>query len=549
MFRLLLVLIYHLNIVFSTNGSVFIALYQKNINILEAKLTDISNPLSPNYGRWMSKKEIGDIVNPPLEEQLRVVDWLQNNNITDIKNFGDSIHILATKDDITRIFKINNKYSVHLFNYFIPESLQNIIEFIEMDSKHVTKDLKKNVNSKTADNRFFGRESLLRLYNVSEWNSNNGVSGASIEYQHSGGFLSTDLILQQQNNSQKINNKTRMIGNNTGVSVESELDVQLMSQSGNGINLWFWESSKWLYSFATDFFNTDIVPDIISMSWGWAEDRQCDIIDCHNITSQQYVNRVNNEYLKITLRGVTIVVSSGDAGAPGRTNELCDIARPINPVFPGSSPYVLSVGATFVPNDNSTLNFTTPLCRNNSCITSTNEKSIQFDDVGWTAGGGFDLYQNNTPIWQSKSVHKYLNSGIKLPDIKRFNINGRAYPDVSAIGHSCPTFIGGKLSGVDGTSCSAPVISGLLSYINSWLSTNKKTKAGFINPLLYHLEDNCENCFRDVIDGYNWCTENKCCDNKTEFGFSATKGYDPVSGLGTLNIGSILDYLEQTLYM
>ena len=52
------------------------------------------------------------------------------------------------------------------------------------------------------------------------------------------------------------------------------------------------------------------------MSWGWAEDRQCDIIDCQNITSQQYVNRVNNEYLKITLRGVTIVVD-GDAGAPG----------------------------------------------------------------------------------------------------------------------------------------------------------------------------------------------------------------------------------------
>ena len=78
---------------------------------------------------------------------------------------------------------------------------------------------------------------------------------------------------------------------------------------------------------------------------------------------------------------------------------------------------------------------------------------------------------------------------------------------------------------------------------------NRKTKAGFINPLLYYLQDNCENCFRDVTEGYNWCTEFTCCDNKTEFGFSATKGYDPVSGLGTLNIGSILEYLEQTLYV
>ena len=45
-----------------------------------------------------------------------------------------------------------------------------------------------------------------------------------------------NIILQQQNNSQKINNKTQLKGNNPGVSVESQLDIQLMSQSGNGMN-------------------------------------------------------------------------------------------------------------------------------------------------------------------------------------------------------------------------------------------------------------------------------------------------------------------------
>ena len=188
MFELLLLLIYQLNIVFSVSGSAFAALYQKNINILETKLTDISNPLSPNYGKWMSKEEIGDIVNPSLEEQLRVVKWLKNNNITDIKNFGDSIHISAAKDELKRIFRINNRHNLHLFNYSIPESLQNIIEFIEMDSKHVSKDSKKTVISKSADNRFF-EESLLHLYNVSSWSSNDKVYGASLhEYQNAGGF-------------------------------------------------------------------------------------------------------------------------------------------------------------------------------------------------------------------------------------------------------------------------------------------------------------------------------------------------------------------------
>ena len=59
-------------------------------------------------------------------------------------------------------------------------------------------------------------------------------------------------------------------------------------------------------------------------------------------------NRVNYEYMKLLLRGTTILASSGDAGAPGRSSESCDSTRPVNGIFPGSSEFVTSVGATFV---------------------------------------------------------------------------------------------------------------------------------------------------------------------------------------------------------
>ena len=74
--------------------------------------------------------------------------------------------------------------------------------------------------------------------------------------------------------------------------------------------------------------------------------------------------------MKIGMRGVTITVSSGDAGAPGRTNEDCGSDDPdpnikkVNPVFPGSSPWVTSVGGTFIVEDNSTRNWDTYLCKN-----------------------------------------------------------------------------------------------------------------------------------------------------------------------------------------
>ena len=244
-----------------------------------------------------------------------------------------------------------------------------------------------------------------------------------------------------------MNPVTRIVGDNTGVDVESVLDVQMMSQSGNGMDIWFWDSPYWLFAFSVEYFNSQNIGDIISLSWGWAEDSQCDIVDCSSgLTSQKYVERVNNEFLKIALRGVSIVVAAGDAGAPGRTNEGCDYDRPINPVFPGSSKYVTSVGATSVPLNTTVINTTTPICNHSSCIVSDKERSISFEQVGWTTGGGFDIYEDSRPWWQYTEVEEYLNKMNKtLPAPSLFNRNGRAYPDVSAIGHSCPVIINGQL--------------------------------------------------------------------------------------------------------
>jgi subtilase family serine protease len=530
-----------------TEVPVYVALKQHNIAILQNRLLNISNPLSINYGQWMKYEEINKFIHPTPQHQQKVLDWISNYDTTEIYNYGDSIKFLAKPTIIMDMFGLSNKKSYHLIGYSIPMHLRHIIEFVEMHSNSINKTVKRNyksVDNKT-DDRYFGREPLLNLYNVPvSYNLEHNVSGGLIEYQSIGGFTNADLTIQQVANEQDINKDLIIVGNNEGTDDESELDVQLMSQAADGIQLWFWESPYWLYSLAVDFYNSENSPNVISMSWGWSEDSQCDIIDCTNITSKQYVQRVNNEYLKIALTGTTIVTASGDAGAPGRTNQQCDSSRPINPVFPGSSPYVTSVGATYVNLDNTTINYTTPLCLKKGCITSSDEKSIRYDSVGWTAGGGFDIYHNETPIWQKKAVTKYLHSGVILPNKAHFNRNGRAYPDISAIGHSCPTYLGGSLQALDGTSCSSPVIAGLLAIINNFLWTHHKIKLGFANPLLYHIQEYCTNCFQDITDGYNWCTEGGCCENTTDYGFRAIKGYDPVSGLGTPNIGNIVNFIK-----
>ena len=524
---------------------VYLALKQYNINILQEKLVNISSPESSNYGHWMEVDEINKIVSPPIEHQEKVLTWLFKYDVSKLQNHGDSIIFSSRSSVITNMFN-TKRDSSDLLSYTIPRHLRNIIEFVEMYSKPLNRTIRQTqkCSDNVVDDRYFGREPLLKMYNVPEYTLDQDVSGGLIEYQSNNGFTNDDLNMQQTVNDQAINNLTNIIGENNGIDPESELDVQMMSQAADGIKLWFWDTPYWLYSLSVDFYNSENIPNIISMSWGWAEDSQCDIIDCSSITSKQYVERVNNEYLKISLRGTTILASSGDAGAPGRTNQGCDSSRPVNPIFPGSSPFVVSVGATYVPLDNTTRNFTSPLCLNNGCITSSNEKSISYDKVGWTAGGGFNLYNNETPFWQKREVINYLDSGVTLPT--NFNINGRAYPDISAIGHSCPTFLNNNLAGIDGTSCSTPTVSGLLAFISKFIWSNYKLKVGFINPLLYYISRQCSDCFNDITEGYNWCTEGGCCENTTDYGFVAGGGYDPVSGLGTLNVGNIINFLANS---
>ena len=67
------------------------------------------------------------------------------------------------------------------------------------------------------------------------------------------------------------------------------------------------------------------------------------------VNSQQYVARTNTEFQKIGLRGVSIVVASGDSGANSRSNPSCADAT-LYPGYPATSSFVTAVGGTQLSN-------------------------------------------------------------------------------------------------------------------------------------------------------------------------------------------------------
>ena len=215
-----------------------------------------------------------------------------------------------------------------------------------------------------------------------------------------------------------------------------------------------------------------------------------------NVTDQQF----NLQLQKLGLKGISVLLASGDNGVG------CNTAGTSQEFDYPSAPFITMVGATY--------------------IDATTKK-----EVGATlSSGGFSL-DFNLADWQASAVNAYLASATyqKNKPHESFYAGGRAYPDFSAYGQSVQVVAGGTAESVSGTSCSAPIVSGIISQINHELLSRGKPPLGFLNPWLYANPG----MFTDITTGSNPYQK---CD-----GFVAAEGWDPVTGTN--------NYIHTRLYI
>jgi tripeptidyl-peptidase-1 len=156
----------------------------------------------------------------------------------------------------------------------------------------------------------------------------------------------------------------------------------------------------------------------------------------------------------------------------------------------------------------------------------------------WTTGGGFSKYIAQQP-YQQAQVAAYLKSGVSFPD-HHFNATNRAYPDMAAFGSRILVVSGGELGVSAGTSASTPIAAGIIALVNEKRLALKKPALGFFNPALMDMMKNCPQCFNDVTNGNNKCTNLRCC----KYGYNNAKGFDAVSGVGSPNVQEWVNYLS-----
>ncbi|KAH7908104.1 peptidase S8/S53 domain-containing protein [Hygrophoropsis aurantiaca] len=234
-----------------------------------------------------------------------------------------------------------------------------------------------------------------------------------------------------------------------------------------------------------------------------------------------YTARQCAEYAKLGLMGVTVLYSSGDYGVAGN-DALCLNANGtqstngimFNPSFPGTCPYITSVGATMIA-PNSTVY----------------EPETACEEVIYS-GGGFSNYFA-MPDYQKEAVAYYLETYPPDYPADIWNSTGmsRAFPDISANGANYVVAIDGEFELVYGTSCSSPVSGAIFTLINDARLAAGKSTIGFINPTIYSTD--FSGLFNDITTG-----DNPGCGTN---GYNATPGWDPVTGLGTPNFAKLVE--------
>jgi subtilase family serine protease len=280
--------------------------------------------------------------------------------------------------------------------------------------------------------------------------------------------------------------------------------------------------------------------DVISMSLGAGEGTFSGTASLLNLRKALIDAQTNH---------VTVLASSGDGGT---SNALKTPTKNPNLIpypsvgWPASDPLVTAVGGTYL-----CTNPVTGIGVDSVDPPSPCQANPGVREVGWIdSGGGYSIlfprpaFQNTLPPGST-----YVGSSVGAPGP---NSNMRGVPDIAfqasartgtlvymtepattSSGTGCggadPCSIGWYVVG--GTSCSAPQWAGLIAIADQLAGSD----LGYINPALYQIAANPVKYaadFFDVTIGNNQTTSIP--------GYSASTGWDAVTGLGTPNAAALV---------
>lgn len=562
---------------------------------LEKIFYEVSDPKSNRYGQHMTSSEIADVVRRPDHDDAvrRVADWMVS-----VGGVNSTLSVEGTDDAVSMTI-----HSTSLLQHAekapaLPASLQEIADYVVLLRRPQEKQLprtqqKKRVQVGEAGMSPAGQKTAYGV--PSNLKGTNKTNSQMVYGAGTFGYREDDLSLFYQNYASmcstadvSLDEANKWKGETGKNFVEGEVDTQYISAFAPGVKTLVVNSDisaatesgeaygPALLAFLTSLNARASVPYVFSMSLGSLSFGACDKVcnalvakgghtykDCWKYLQSEFQacmfpslvveNRINVEFQKLGLRGTTVVTASGDGGSHfafgpfsgGIGGDLNSIicSQMQMPVYPASSPYVLSVGGTQFQADDTY----GPTCSSKA-------------PCGWDSGGGGFGWTVGSAPYQGSIPSNYIAKAEKvaphyMAPASTYNASSRGYPDFAALAaFGIPVCTYGGCSGGGGTSFSAPTVAGMMSLINDARLNAGMSPLGFINTKLYQLMQDASayaDCFTDIgIDsvGSLWdCNTFTTCTGCVDgggagTGFVATKGWDAQTGFGQPKFAGLLKH-------
>jgi len=550
---------------------------------LDALVAAQQNPASPQYHQWLTSAQFGAQFGVADSDIASVQSWLQQQGfaVESVSRSRDRIRFTGTAAQVASAFGA----SLHYFKsggqtHFAPASalsvpsaiagsvaaITNLTDFRPRShvKLHAPVLAKPNFTSSQSGSYYTDPKDLETIYNVTPA-YNAGYTGAGQTIVIIGqSFVYTSDITNFQSAlgiTPKAPTLILMPGTGTpaiseGDELESDLDLEYSSSIATGATV--------------DFVYTGNNPNYGAFdSLEYAVDEQLGLIisssygDCETDLTQLDYAQLNGVLQQAAAQGQTVISAAGDDGSTDcfRDTNLTTAQQEALAVdFPASSQYVTGLGGSEFPTADVTAPNTTywTSASGSDVISSAIQyipEQVWNDDSssnGLSSGGGGVSAFTPRPTWQTGVTGITSGSFRLVPDISLDSSPNNASllycssdPSTNITGSCSNGFRDANdeyLTVAGGTSFAAPTFSGMLAIINQ--AKGYTTGQGVVNTTFYSLASNATtyaSAFHDITSGSNECLAGiNYCNTSGASEYPATTGYDEASGLGSLNLYSLL---------
>ncbi|HEV2486693.1 MAG TPA: protease pro-enzyme activation domain-containing protein [Terracidiphilus sp.] len=559
---------------------------------LKQLIGDMHNPTSPNYHKWLTPDQFGAQFGPSDQDIATVETWLTGHgfNVTKVNPGKQTIEITGNVAQLRTAFHTQiHKYDLNGETHFanasdpqIPAALSSVVSGFMSLNNFPLKSYAKALGKASYDPSTGKATPQWTIGGGTVATENFVLSPGDYAVQYdlnplyttgTNGAGQTIAIINESNINIDLVNQFRTLfglpanppqviieGDDPGVdginnfdgpnyaSVEAYLDVEWAGATAPGatVDLVIGADtalSSGLVLAAERAVYGNIAP-IMSVSFG----------NCEKSLGSENP-QLSKLWEQAAAQGITVVVSSGDAGSAGCDNDNAQYFATGGQAVNGfaSTPYNIAVGGTdfyysdYATGGASSANYWSTTASNTTPAVSINAAKAPIPEQPWNnsqfglniysayvssgnqstsiAGGGGGasnaaICSGNSysttglctttvsgypkPSWQSAATALGVpGDGVRdLPDVSLFAANGsnKSYYPICATDGDCQPVTSGivQIFGVGGTSASTPAFAGIMALVNQ-----KYGRQGQANTILYPMKAQFPTAFHDVTNGTN----------------------------------------------